>query len=882
MANLETLELTISATSESASKGIDNLVDSLTVLRNEVGKNIGALVRLNQEIGRLKQFRKGFSFVNDKKSNTKKATEAIVNSSIFGRQPTADEIRRSIAEQEAKRKAAALPPEAVAAQQALSRQKIQDRMATTAMQRQQFEQKRLAEESKKAASAVQSTTKAITETAKAANEARPKVSAFGKLMEQIGRIAKTLLIRTALRALIKSFSETWSAAYEYSRRMGGDFAKNVERARGAIASISTSLITTFSPVLNALIPIINTITAGITYLANALQNLFKWLGMGSDLFGVSAKSIDKYSNSATSGASKTKNLLASWDQLNVITSTSSGGGGGGGAKSFLSDMVSEEMAKINIIVAESMMGIGLILACTGHVGLGIGMMAIGAGAFAKTMLEDWNKLPSRVKRTIAEITIVTGIGMLAVGMMALCAGNIPLGIGMLAIGAASIGVTMFAGKDEPIGSEVRKTITETMALASVSMMAIGLIIAIAGNVPLGLGLMVAGAASWAAASAYDPQGLQNTVKGVLDSIGKFFSDTWEGIKGVWLTAATWFDTNVWIPISTAATSAWETVSAWWGDNIAAPVSRAWESVSEFFRTLFGSTEVPGSIAAFANDAWVSVSTWWSENILTPIKGAWEAVSDFFKDLFGGTEVPGSIASFANDAWCEITKWWEENIVGNITAAWEGVTGFFSNLIGDSEHGIIGFFSALWADISLLWGDIVGNVQTAWGTIGKWFYDNVTMPVGNFFIDCINGIIRAINWVVDQLNSINVTIPAVNGLWNETRLGFNIGHVAEIPRIESYATGGYDIPRGDLFIANEAGAELVGSMNGKTAVANQNQIVEGIQAGVRSANEDQNSLLREQNRLLRELLNKPWEVNPSATWGKFNDISASMWARQTGG
>ena len=42
----------------------------------------------------------------------------------------------------------------------------------------------------------------------------------------------------------------------------------------------------------------------------------------------------------------------------------------------------------------------------------------------------------------------------------------------------------------------------------------------------------------------------------------------------------------------------------------------------------------------------------------------------------------------------------------------------------------------------------------------------------------------------------------------------------------FAEGGFPT-KGDLFVANEAGAEWVGSMNGRTAVANQDQISTGV-------------------------------------------------------
>ena len=49
----------------------------------------------------------------------------------------------------------------------------------------------------------------------------------------------------------------------------------------------------------------------------------------------------------------------------------------------------------------------------------------------------------------------------------------------------------------------------------------------------------------------------------------------------------------------------------------------------------------------------------------------------------------------------------------------------------------------------------------------------------------------------------------------------------------YAGGGFPVP-GELFIAREAGPEMVGTMGGRTAVANNDQIVDGIKEGVYEA------------------------------------------------
>lgn len=105
------------------------------------------------------------------------------------------------------------------------------------------------------------------------------------------------------------------------------------------------------------------------------------------------------------------------------------------------------------------------------------------------------------------------------------------------------------------------------------------------------------------------------------------------------------------------------------------------------------------------------------------------------------------------------------------------------------------------------------------------------------------------------------------MWDLSPLGalVNIGK-----KIFGFANGGFP-DAGQLFIAREAGAEMVGSLGGHTAVANNDQIVEGIREGVEAAMERQNQLLRRQNELLQALLEKEGsaEINVSSFYQAVN-------------
>lgn len=107
-----------------------------------------------------------------------------------------------------------------------------------------------------------------------------------------------------------------------------------------------------------------------------------------------------------------------------------------------------------------------------------------------------------------------------------------------------------------------------------------------------------------------------------------------------------------------------------------------------------------------------------------------------------------------------------------------------------------------------------------------------------FTDAINDLTKAIK---DLPTSKTVTITAIYK-----------SSSGATPK--QYATGGFP-ETGQMFIAREAGAELVGTIGRKTAVANNDQIVAGIASGVAEANSESNALLKEQNNLLRAMLEK---------------------------
>lgn len=107
----------------------------------------------------------------------------------------------------------------------------------------------------------------------------------------------------------------------------------------------------------------------------------------------------------------------------------------------------------------------------------------------------------------------------------------------------------------------------------------------------------------------------------------------------------------------------------------------------------------------------------------------------------------------------LSGWWE-----SVSAAWENVKAIFANIIDFVQNVFAGNWSAAWDNIVAIFGNVFGMIV-------------------NLAKAPINGVISAINWVLEKINSISVTIPDwVPGVGGKT-LGFNI------PTIPALAAGG---------------------------------------------------------------------------------------------
>jgi 2-keto-3-deoxy-L-rhamnonate aldolase RhmA len=196
--------------------------------------------------------------------------------------------------------------------------------------------------------------------------------------------------------------------------------------------------------------------------------------------------------------------------------------------------------------------LGAILAFSGgSLPLGIAFMVLGAASIGTALVLNWNGLSDNVRNTISIITAAVSVAFLALGaVLAFSGANIPLGIALMVTGAATLASSLALNWNTVL-NKVKETLKNIGIAAGAALLALGLILIVTGvGIPLGIGLLVAGAASLASGVALNWNFITEKVSNMLSSVVTSFKNAWSSIKNVWSTVKTWFSTNVINPIKT--------------------------------------------------------------------------------------------------------------------------------------------------------------------------------------------------------------------------------------------------------------------------------------------------------------------------------------------
>ena len=661
----------------------------------------------------------------------------------------------------------------------------------------------------------------------------------------------------------------------------GDMARTLEAPANQLRILQVQLTQAaraigniFIPALNAILPYAIAVVQVIREIANALANLAGFKLTDVDYSGVNSAAVGAGSladnlDDAAGAAKKLKQYTAGFDELNVFApNTGSGSGvGAGGAGGFdfdlptydflgdavqtrigeIKKMIEDTLAEITTIVSGFMLAVGAILVVTGvNIPLGVGLMAAGAVGLAATVGLNWTAMSSELASTLALITGVVGGFLLALGaIMAFSGANLPLGIALMALGGASLvsaAVINWHNSDWHL-TDALTTLTGVLAGAS---LAVGAMLAFTGVATgLGIALMAVGAVTLVSAAALNWNSIPDALASPLSRVGLL-------VSGATLALGAILAFSGCMPLGIAlmaigATSLVSVMALNWNglsDEIQNVIAIITTVVSVAFLAIgaalaFSGANIPLGLALLAAGA-VTMGTaimpnWndLSDNvqqkismITTVVGGALLAVGAIL--ALSGVALPlglGLMAAGALSLGAIATLNWDfvvnsiKKVVSVITGILSGALIVLGVLLCLSGAGVGLGLAVLAAGLSL--------------SYAAWTLDD--NPITRFVRQMANSIIGLVNGVIDAINDMfHIQFNGLSVMGITLIPAFDI-RLVDIPHIPFFEDGGFP-NEGQLFIAREAGAEMVGAMGRRTAVANNDQIVEGISAGVSIAND----------------------------------------------
>ena len=576
------------------------------------------------------------------------------------------------------------------------------------------------------------------------NQARKQASRFA---DNIGRaIGMSLMFSFAFRA-VTAFTE-WM----------GKVIKVNDEASEAVGRLKGALLTMVQPLFNVIIPAFTTFVNILSRIVTAISSVVSAMfGMTQEQAAKAAEELYKETealNGVGNAAKDAEKSLASFDTINKLSENEQGRGAGAAASKGISpifeDFNTEEYKRkideLTAYVSGALLALGALLAFSGvNVPLGLALMAAGAIGLVSVLAENWGALDGPLQAAITRVLVILGTAALVIGaVLAFSGANLPLGIGLIAAGALAAAAAINWGS---MDAEVRNTITGILEIVSGALLVLGAVFTFSGaNIPLGIGLLVAGAVALAAAIALNWDGATTSIKQVVTDILLLVGTAFLVIGAVLIFSGANLPLGIGLMVAgavglaSAAALNWETVQA----ALQGPIGAIIAAVSAALLVLgavfvFTGTNLPLGIGLLivgaVGLATTAVVNW--ETIQTAMQGPIGAVTAIVSGallvlgvvlLFTGAGIPlglGLIAVGAAGLVLAITPNWNF-IQDAISGAWDSFVSWWD--AGPAKFFTLDYWANLGEDIL---NGLLNGLKSVWSSVTNWVSEKVGWITGQF-------------------------------------------------------------------------------------------------------------------------------------------------------
>ena len=551
---------------------------------------------------------------------------------------------------------------------------------------------------------VKASSGALTQLKNAATKATKHMErSFARLGRMIRRVFVFTVILRALRAIREYLS---------------NLLLSFPEIRQAISELKGNLLTAFQPIFERLIPVVTRFLQILVQISAVLADIIaKIFGTTAARAQEGAKALNEQAEAykaAGTAAKKASKQLAGFDQLNVLSNNESSGGGSSSdtAPSFNTDFESSIGAAIEgieLLVGASLLALGAILAFSGiNIPLGITLMALGAAAIYAAFSGDEEALKNSIAGKIGDILLLISGALLVLGtILAFSGANIPLGIALMAIGAAGIAAEV-ALNWEALKEKLQGPIGKIVAIVSAALLVLGAILAFSGAaLPLGIALMVLGAAGLAAEIELNWDTIKQKLQGPLGKIAAIVSAALLVLGAVLTFSGANLPLGIGLMIAGAAGLA--TVAALNWDKIKTILTGKFAGIAAL---ISAGLLVLGVILTIAGilPLGIALIVAGAAGLVTVTALNWDAIKEKIADVWNG-----------------IKQWWQAHVAPIFTSEWwaekfASISEGLKQKVKDGVNAAIDLFNSF-----IDW--INRKMNISWGSFS--LFGQEVIPAGNF-------------------------------------------------------------------------------------------------------------------------------------------------------
>ena len=525
---------------------------------------------------------------------------------------------------------------------------------------------------------------------------------FAKLQSRITKLASRVLIFSVITAGLRKFREYIS-----------DVISANDEASAAIARLKGSLLTLAQPLVEVIIPafttFVNILTRVISLLSRIVSRIF---GKTAEQSTAAAKSLyeqRKALNGVGKAASSASKSLAGFDEINTLQSTDNSGGAssaGSTAEPDFSGVIDENISGIEAILGGALLVIGAILAFSGaNIPLGIGLMAAGALTLADAVTLNWDAITTAIQGPVGTVIEILSGALLVIGaVLAFTGANIPLGIGLMVAGAIGMATAVSLNWDD-LSNNTEKQVDTISGFVSGALIALGAILAFSGaSIPLGIGLMAVGAVGIASLANINWDTIEDALQGPVGAVTAAVSAAVLALGAILAFSGANIALGIGLIIAGSA-------------GLAAAIAPNWNTIQTALQGPIGVVTgiisaallVLGIILLFTGAGiplGLGLIAVGAAGLAAAIAPNWDSISQKLKEV-----------------WAGIKDWWNTSVAKYFTAdfwatkgkeALNGLIGSIERGLNNALSGVGGFVNKITGFLNKIPGVNIGSVR--WGNI----------------------------------------------------------------------------------------------------------------------------------------------------------------------